>query len=53
MNETDLAELFEKRNKTINPLYEALSKEFPYYEREFARVGVTLYLLWEWIIIKK
>ena len=47
MNDTDLAELFEKRNQTVNPLYEALSKEFPYYEKELARVGVTLYLLWE------
>ncbi len=47
MNDTELAEVFEKRNKTSNPLYEALSKEFPYYEKELARVGVTLFLLWE------
>jgi len=47
MNDVELAELFEKRNKTVNPLYDALSKEFPYYEKELARVGVTLYLLWE------
>jgi transposase len=47
MNDTDIAELFEKRNKTKSPMYEALSKEFPYYEKELARVGVTLYLLWE------
>ncbi len=47
MNDIELAEVFEKRNKTVNPLYEALSNEFPYYEKELARVGVTLYLLWE------
>lgn len=47
MNDIELAEVFEKRNKTSNPMYEALSKEFPYYEKELARVGVTLYLLWE------
>ena len=28
-------------------MYEALSQGFPYYEKELARVGVTLYLLWE------
>ena len=47
MSDTELAEVFEKRNKSTNPMYEDLSKEFPYYEKELARVGVTLYLLWE------
>jgi len=47
MSDMELVEVFEKRNKTVNPHYEALSKEFPYYEKELARVGVTLYLLWE------
>lgn len=47
MNDKELAEVFEKGNKTSNPMYEALSKEFPDYEKELARVGVTLYLLWE------
>lgn len=47
MSDTEVIELFEKSNKTANPMYEALSKEFPYYEKELARVGVTLYLLWE------
>jgi len=47
INDKDLVEIFEKRNKTVNPLYETLSKEFPYYEKELARVGVTLFLLWE------
>ncbi|VAW21354.1 Integrase, catalytic region [hydrothermal vent metagenome] len=28
-------------------MYGSLAKEFPYYEKELARVGVTLYLLWE------
>jgi len=46
-DDKDLAEIFEKRNKSLNPMYEDLSKEFPYYEKELARVGVTLYLLWE------
>ncbi len=47
MKDQELAEVFEKRNKSTNPMYEDLSKEFPCYEKELARVGVTLYLLWE------
>ena len=47
MTDTEVAELFEKGNKKANPMYESLSKEFPFYEKELARVGVTLYLLWE------
>ncbi len=47
MSDKELAELFEKRNKLVNPMYDDLSKEFPNYEKELARVGVTLYLLWE------
>lgn len=47
INDKELAEIFEKHNKSVNPMYEDLSKEFPYYEKELARVGVTLYLLWE------
>jgi transposase len=47
IDDKDLAEIFEKRNKSLNPMYDDLSKEFPYYEKELARVGVTLYLLWE------
>lgn len=47
MNDKALAEVFERQNQTSNPKYEVLSKEFPYYEKELARVGVTLYLLWE------
>ncbi len=47
MNDTEVLELFEKSNKSANPMYEILSKEFLYYEKELARVGVTLYLLWE------
>ena len=47
INDQELAAVFEKRNKTVNPQYEELSKEFPYYEKELARHGVTLYLLWE------
>lgn len=47
INNKELAEIFEKRNKSLNPMYEDLSKEFPYYEKELARIGVTLYLLWE------
>lgn len=46
-SDVELADVFEKRNKTVNPLYKDLSKEFPNYEKELARVGVTLYLLWE------
>lgn len=47
MSDTEVLELFEKSNKEANPMYEVLSREFPYYEKELARVGVTLYLLWE------
>lgn len=47
ISDQELADMFEKRNKTTNPMYEVLSKEFPIYEKELARVGVTLYLLWE------
>ncbi len=47
MSDADLAEVFEKQNKSVNPMYKALSKEFPYFEKELSRVGVTLYLLWE------
>jgi len=47
MEDTEVLDLFEKKNKENNPIYEILSEEFPYYEKELARVGVTLYLLWE------
>lgn len=47
ITDKELAEIFEKQNKSVNPMYEDLSKEFPYYEKELARVGVTLYLLWD------
>jgi predicted transcriptional regulator len=42
MSDTEVIELFEKSNKTANPMYEALSKDFHYYEKELARIGVTL-----------
>ena len=47
MSDTEVIELFEKSNKSANPMYEELSKDFHYYEKELARTGVTLYLLWE------
>ena len=47
MGDTEVIELFERSNKAANPMYETLSQEFPYYEKELARVGVTLFLLWE------
>lgn len=47
MSDTEVVCVFEKSNKSANPMYEALAKEFPTYEKELARVGVTLYLLWE------
>jgi transposase len=47
MGDTEVLELFERSNKANNPMYETLSGEFPVYEKELARVGVTLYLLWE------
>ncbi len=47
MSDKEVLEIFEKRNQTANPMYETLSKEFLYYQKELARVGVTLFLLWE------
>jgi transposase len=47
MGDAEVLELFEKGNKTANPLYEELAKDFTYFEKELARVGVTLFLLWE------
>lgn len=47
MSDTEAIELFEKSNKSANLMYEELSKDFHYYEKELARTGVTLYLLWE------
>jgi len=46
-SDTDIVDLFEKSNKSASPLYEDLSKEFTYIEKELKRPGVTLYLLWE------
>ena len=47
MGDAEVLELFEKGNKTANPMYEDLAKDFTYFEKELARVGVTLFLLWE------
>jgi transposase len=47
MSDTEVICIFEKNNQSANPMYEALAKDFSYYEKELARVGVTLYLLWE------
>ena len=41
MGDTEVLEVFESRNKVSNPMYETLSGEFPVYEKELARVGVT------------
>ena len=47
MSDTEVICIFEKNNQSANPMYESLAKDFSYYEKELARVGVTLYLLWE------
>jgi hypothetical protein len=47
MSDTEVIELFDKSNKSSNPLYEALSKDFEYIAKQLKRTGVTLYLLWE------
>jgi transposase len=47
MSDTEVIELFDKSNKSSNPLYEALSKDFEYISKQLKRTGVTLYLLWE------
>ncbi|MDT8402813.1 MAG: IS21 family transposase [Bacteroidales bacterium] len=47
MSDKDVIELFEKSNKSSNPMYEELYNDFEYIEKELKRTGVTLYLLWE------
>jgi len=47
MSDTEVIGLFDKSNKSANPMYEELSKDFEYMEKELKRTGVTLYLLWE------
>lgn len=47
MSDTEIFDLFEKSNKSSNPLYDDLSKDFTNYQMELKRPGVTLYLLWE------
>ena len=47
MSDTQVIELFEKSNKSSNPMYEEFSKDFEYISKELKRTGVTLYLLWE------
>ncbi len=47
MGDAEVIELFERGNKSANPMYETLANDFPTYEKELARVGVTLFLLWE------
>jgi transposase len=47
MSDPEINALFEKGNKSSNPLYEDLSLEFETIEKELKRIGVTLYLLWE------
>jgi len=47
MIDTEVMDLFEKSNKSANPMYEDLSKDFHKYKKQLARTGVTLYLLWE------
>ena len=47
ISDAEVIELFDKSNKSSNPMYEELSKDFEYIEKELKRTGVTLYLLWE------
>ena len=47
MSDPEVIELFERSNKTTNPLYEDLSRDFDHYQKELKRPGVTLYLLWQ------
>ncbi len=47
ISDEEVIELFEKGNKSSNPMYEELSKDFQYYQKELKRTGVTLCLLWE------
>jgi transposase len=47
MIDSEVIELFDKSNKSSNPMYEELSMDFETMEKELKRTGVTLYLLWE------
>lgn len=47
MGDKEIAELFERSNKASNPLYDRLSQDFEYIEKELKRTGVTLFLLWK------
>lgn len=47
MSDSAVIDIFESSNKAANPLYEYISKEFTYIEKELKRPGVTLYQLWE------
>jgi len=47
MSDTEVIDLFDKSNKSSNPLYESLSKDFENISKQLKRTGVTLYLLWE------
>ena len=37
MSDTEFIELFEKSNKSSNPMYEDLSKDFEYIEKELQK----------------
>jgi len=47
MSDTEVIDIFDKSNKSSNPLYESLSKDFENISKQLKRTGVTLYLLWE------
>jgi hypothetical protein len=47
MSDTAVIEIFESGNKSSNPLYEYISKEFTYIGKDLKRPGVKLFQLWE------
>lgn len=46
MPDSDLLNAINAKKESENPRFKELSKQFPYFEKELKRTGVTLQLLW-------
>ncbi len=47
LSDSDLIAAIHSRKKTENPRYQTLYEQFPIYDKELQRKGVTLQLLWQ------
>lgn len=47
LSDTDLLKAINAQKQTDNARYKVLSEQFPYFEKELKRTGVTLQLLWQ------